>query len=997
MTPLYAIFDATRLGASLELEQSGTQLAVNAVADINRTALAIQPQSVGRWYAELLVYGPGTLLASIGIATAAASLTTYAGGDANGYGYRLDLGEVHHAGAAIDGSPGVPVAAKGDTIGVLLDLTTTQPTVTWFCNRLPVYTAALDSTGPWAIAVSLGGSEAYGLRCFINAGQRALDQQPSGTDGWYEPPRVVRGLRLASEDWLTAPTDAVPNARYSGLLAGDNSELRAVRSLDFWPWQRGVQSGAMVLSAYDADDAFAEVLAGDARDLPVRIGRIDAGQSYADRVSLFSAVIDSVSAVDDLTVKLTCRDPLGLLGVPLQRDLIRPDAAPDAANTPRPIVLGACRNVPVVLTDAAALRYAVSDATVLGIGYVRDSGYPLNPAATPADFALDAPKTSLVLHAQPTGKVTADISSVGGDQLPQPSADILGGAGAPLTGADGSSPTGMPAPGGDNVGTHPVMQGGVLTFPVVATSSTIRVSASVETAGFGGIFGNRACVRISWRNASGGEIGYSESTALTGTHAAATYTAEATAPDGASFGVLEFAAYGHTAGTATFRDPKAWYVMPGGTLTAIPINNPGLTSADGWNPERSAMGQLWTISGGAAVKAPDTSGAAGSATSRACRNTYLASDVPSSTALGWLPLTSVQKFGAGKSYQVRVTIPTLPEGVAAIALATGTTIDKLLVKWTKAGTYTATVTNSDGVDHDLYLIGIPLVPGTIPTPPAVSSVQIIAYDDSYNPDPISLEPATLQAIKLADYLHQVLDVRASAAGVAWSQADAEAIDTATGYAGLGVYLRGGETIAQALDVALSSYTACKWCDGDGVIRVTRLIAPESVAAGDRAGTIDINALDGDLVPVMDTAPGLTTQMGVRRNWAGLSDGDLVAPSANFPLAVRQSMLRPYQQTASSAQPLAGAYGHAQYAPAVASCFDQLADGQREIDRVCAIYGTARWFYAASVFLDALPSIDLGQVWTLVYPKYGLAGGKAVMVIDFQPDLLAGTANIILWG
>lgn len=75
MTPLYAIFAATRLGASLELEQSGTQLAVNAVADINRTALAIQPQSVGRWYAELLVYGAGTLLASIGIATAAASLT----------------------------------------------------------------------------------------------------------------------------------------------------------------------------------------------------------------------------------------------------------------------------------------------------------------------------------------------------------------------------------------------------------------------------------------------------------------------------------------------------------------------------------------------------------------------------------------------------------------------------------------------------------------------------------------------------------------------------------------------------------------------------------------------------------------------------------------------------------------------------------------------------------------------------------------------------------
>jgi len=167
MTPLYAIFDATHLGASLELEQSGTQLVVNAVADINRTALAIQSQSFGRWYAELLVYGSGTMLASIGVATPAASLATYAGGAANGYGYRLDLGEIHTAGAAIDGSPGAPVAAKGDIIGVLLDLTTTQPTVTWSRNGMPVYTANLPSTGPWALALSLGGSEAYGLRAFL--------------------------------------------------------------------------------------------------------------------------------------------------------------------------------------------------------------------------------------------------------------------------------------------------------------------------------------------------------------------------------------------------------------------------------------------------------------------------------------------------------------------------------------------------------------------------------------------------------------------------------------------------------------------------------------------------------------------------------------------------------------------------------------------------------------------------------------------------------------
>lgn len=45
MTSLYAILDANHLGPSLELEQSGTQLVVNAVADINRTALAAVTQA----------------------------------------------------------------------------------------------------------------------------------------------------------------------------------------------------------------------------------------------------------------------------------------------------------------------------------------------------------------------------------------------------------------------------------------------------------------------------------------------------------------------------------------------------------------------------------------------------------------------------------------------------------------------------------------------------------------------------------------------------------------------------------------------------------------------------------------------------------------------------------------------------------------------------------------------------------------------------------------
>jgi len=1143
---MHAIFTST-IGAALELEQSGTVLTVTAVADINRSALAIQPQASGRWYAEFLVYGKGDLLASLGIAQAGASLATYVGGDALGYGYRLADGAIHHGGASV---ATVTAAAKGDIVGVMLDLTTTMPTVTWTRNGLPVNTQTLDSTGPWMLAASLGGSEAYGLRCFLNAGQRAFEYAPDGTDGWFEPSPSIRGLKLANEDWLSDPTDEVPNARYSGLLAGDNNELRAVRSLDFWPWQRGIKSGAMVLTVLDADNAFAEVLARDARDLPVRIGQVNRGQTYADRVNLFSAVIDNVSAVDDLQVQLTCRDPLALLDVPLQRWLIRPDADPASANQPRPILLGACRNVPCVLLDATTYTYAVADAPVLGIGFGRDRGYPYDPAALPPDFTLAPGKLNIVLHAQPQGVMTIDASSVGGQQLPTPTDDILDGAGAPFTGDDGQPPTGWDDVGGDVAEATPVMNSGALEFPLVQVAPTIYARVPVYTSAAVGSI----ALELDWIDDAGNVVGSMTSVPVTGTHAWDYIDLIDTAPANAVTARLRAPTNNHTGGIIRVGTLEAYYVRYG-DHDAIGLTNPSFEDdMTGWSSSSPdwVIGSEKAWAGTKCVKyngsagsrlrnagvAPVTPGQRISANCRISldtrdggqmpygalritwldasdheilpgarsasiakgdkgnfdlctvtgtapagavyavielesgngngnRNGALFDDVkwdfvleptggertlidlgdftmadrwtlgdhwslqpagpngPSGAAyaehapgppgestaivavraanvrqavsyLGWAGISAV-KVGAGKSYRVAITIDSLPDdGFTYIALATGKTIDSALASWNKAGTYSVTITNTDGVEHPLYLLSIPLSAGgsIVPVPPTVSSVQVMSYDDTYTPDPRDTTPATLQAIKLADYLHEVLDVRGAQAGVIWSQDDAIAIDTATGYAGLGVYLDGGETIAQALDMALASYTACKWADGSGKLRFSRLLEPASV---EPAGTIDINAMSGDLVPALDTAPGLTTQMGVRRNWASLSDGDLVEASLNFPLAVRQSMLRDYQQVASTAQPLAGAYRHALYAAPVASCFDQQADGQAEIDRVAALYAVPRWFYAVTVELEALPGLDLGQVWTLEYPKYGLAVGKPVMVIDFEPDLLANTANIILWG
>jgi hypothetical protein len=1147
MTPLYAIFDTNHLGADLDIEQAGTVIAVNAIADINRTVLALFPQSVGVWDAELLVYGPGDLLASIGIATLDAALDTYAGGDAEGYGYRMDLGEIHHAGASV---ASVAVGAVGDMVRLRLDLTTTQPTVSWYRNGQLLHTQALASTGPWAIAVSLGGSEAYGLRVFLNSGQRKIETGAADSEGWFQPPQSVRGLQLGSDDWMTAPTDAVANQRYNGLLSGTDSELRAIQALDFWPWARGIRTGAMVLTALDTDGLFDEILSGDPRDLSVRVGQIDVGQAYADRASLYNAVIDNVAPADDLTVKITCRGPEALLDVPLQRWLLRPDADPSSANQPRPLLLGACRNVPAVLVDATTYAYAVSDATILGVGFGRDRGYPFDPAAAPPDFTLDSTKLGIVLHAEPQGIVTIDASSVGGQQLPTPADDILDGAGAPFTGDDGDAPNGFET-GGDLPQATPVMNSGALEFPLVQVAPTILATMRAYASGAAG----SVALRLSWLDDGGNVVRQIDSAAITGSHAwtDAVATVIDTAPATAISGRLEAVTHNHTAGTVRVSTPQAWYVQygdhdaigllnpdfvdglanwtstaaweaiddfgPGGhcvkysgaagsrrTNEGVAPVTPGqrisascqiaLDKPDGTHPygalritwldaddgeidsSRSASEEighggafrLVTVSGTApagavtavieleggnagsgtagalfgavqwdfvlepvggtriAIILPDlthaadwqaganwalhpagangylgaaygehTAAAAGSAAASSSLLSRRAANVRQAVSYaGWAGISAAQ-IGAGKSYKVRITIDAMPaDGFTYVGLATGTTIDTLLASWNKAGTYEVTITNTDGVAHDLYLLSIPLSAGgsIVPVAPVVSSLEVMTYDDTYTPDPRDITPALLQSIKLADYLHQVLDVRAQALGMAWSRDDAAAIDTATGYAGIGVFLRGGETVRQALDLALASYTACPWTDEDGVLRISRLIDPDDI---EPVGTIDINAISGDLLPQLDLAPGLTTQFGVRRNWAAFSDGDLVSPSDNFPLAVRQSLLRPYQVLASTAQPLASAYTHALYAAPVVSCFDALPDGQAEIDRVAKIYGKPRRFFSVSVELEALPGLKLGQVWTLVYPKYGLASGLRVLIAERDVDLLANTANLIVWG
>src|SRR5690606_1266724 len=109
----------------------------------------------------------------------------------------------------------------------------------------------------------------------------------------------------------------------------------------------------------------------------------------------------------------------------LQRRLIRPGADPSSAFNPWPIVYGAVYSIEPPLLDYAAQQYAVNDGPIAAMGVARDKGDPFDYSA--GDYTYSTTDGTITLHnGQAQGRVTIDMSSVGGQQL-DPPVDLLNG------------------------------------------------------------------------------------------------------------------------------------------------------------------------------------------------------------------------------------------------------------------------------------------------------------------------------------------------------------------------------------------------------------------------------------------------------------------------------------------------------------------------------------------------------------------------------------------
>lgn len=145
----------------------------------------------------------------------------------------------------------------------------------------------------------------------------------------------------------------------------------------------------------------------------------------------------------------------------------------------------------------------------------------------------------------------------------------------------------------------------------------------------------------------------------------------------------------------------------------------------------------------------------------------------------------------------------------------------------------------------------------------------------------SLDDELLVPATLEQALRELLESRAGLLATDWSAADAAAIDTATGYAGIGYMAptAATPTIAQALDEILASYGACRYTDDEGVLRFVRIVAPESLVP---TATIDASMLLDDPAVSLDLAANLTTQISGCKNWAPLEASEMVSDDVGLP-------------------------------------------------------------------------------------------------------------------
>lgn len=229
----------------------------------------------------------------------------------------------------------------------------------------------------------------------------------------------------------------------------------------------------------------------------------------------------------------------------------------------------------------------------------------------------------------------------------------------------------------------------------------------------------------------------------------------------------------------------------------------------------------------------------------------------------------------------------------------------------------------------------------------------------------------------------------------WSASDITALDVINSAVIGGAWLS-ETTFAAVLDELAATLGAWWGLDHAGVFRIQQIVNP---ASGTSVLTLTANDIDGVLTKVVTQDPGqglpnYSTILTYAPNYT-LQTGDTVSPLVS---ATRRGVLAQPWATVKALD----ASVQTKFLRAVevteATLFTQASDAQTEATRRQTLRGVKRDRFDLKTELNTdTNTLDLGNVLTLTYRRFGFSGGKKFLVLGVSPDALAKRITLTLWG
>ena len=226
-----------------------------------------------------------------------------------------------------------------------------------------------------------------------------------------------------------------------------------------------------------------------------------------------------------------------------------------------------------------------------------------------------------------------------------------------------------------------------------------------------------------------------------------------------------------------------------------------------------------------------------------------------------------------------------------------------------------------------------------------------------------------------------------------SAADVTALDTANS-AELGLWVSDDSAALSALDEVAASVGAWYGFDRTGVLRMGRVIAPAGTPA---AVLTTLEVVQIERLPSNDTGKGLPiwrATVNYAKNYtvqpSDLAGAVTATTRAYLALGVRG------EQTEDAAIKIKH-----KLAPEMTrdTLIVTQAAAATEAARLLALHKVERETYQVDVWLDTAlaQSLDLGNVVSLAYPRFGLTAGKLFIVTGIDADFARGKLKLTLWG